>query len=233
MNDGKSDRNGKSMKISRTFWTAAAVLFLQLPVYGKGFVYRMVTGIQTNITVYWTEEFRDLGFIKAYATNESEIYNAYCQTNFEAVRWLYQNRNSDTALMCERKQNYLFFSGKIKGMDMQRVVAIDSAPVFQTLTFALAEFLRGDRDMIKFWFVIPGDYTPFKMIAYRKDREAVKVNGVTVEAYCVMQTLDGPMQSLWRSYYWFRTFDYVYVKYTGINGGPGTPVTVVELVEEF
>jgi hypothetical protein len=211
------------------------ILFLLLltnMISAKSFTYRMVTDTHTNLTVYWAEEYRDLGFIKAYATNDIETYDAYCLTNFEAVRWLYQNRETDTALQCERKNNLLFFSGKVKSQDMQRVVAIDSDPVFQTLTFSLAEFLRSDRGMIKFWFIIPGDYTPFKMIAYRLEKEIIKVDGVAVEAYCVMQTIDGPMRALWHAYYWFRAFDYVYVKYQGINGGPGTPVTVVELVEE-
>jgi hypothetical protein len=211
---------------------AFLLLFVPVCLFAKSYTYRMVTDTHTNLTVYWTEEYRDLGFIKVYATNVNETYDAYCLTNFEAVRWLYQNRESDTALMCERKNNLLFFSGKAKGLDMQRVVAIDTDPVYQTLTFSLAEFLRSDRDMIKFWFIIPGDYTPFKMVAYRQEKEIIKVNGVDVEAYCVMQTLDGPMRALWHAFYWFRAFDYVYVKYKGINGGPGTPVTVVELVEE-
>ena len=59
----------------------------------------------------------------------------------------------------------LFISGKIKGQDLQRVVAIDADPVYQTLSYSLSEFLRSDLDTVKFWFLIPGDYTPFKMVA--------------------------------------------------------------------
>lgn len=213
-------------------WIAFVIVLFAVPVFSKSYTYRMVTGASTNITVYWDEEYLDLGFIKVYATNETEVYDAYCLTNFEAVRWSYQNTASDTALLCERRNNLLFISGKTKGMEMQRVVAIDSDPVYQTLSYSLSEFLRSEKNMVKFWFVTPGDYAPFKLIAYRMDKEIIKVNGVAVEAYCVKQTLDGPMRTLWHAFYWFRAFDLVYVKYEGINGGPGTPLTVVELIEE-
>lgn len=213
-------------------WIAFAIVFIAVPVFSKNYTYRMVTGTNTNITVYWDEPYAELGFIKVYATNSSEVYDAYCLTNYEAVRWTYQNTDSDTAFLYERRNNLLFISGKVKGMEIQRVVAIDSDPVFQTLSYSLSEFVRSERDMIKFWFVTPGDYAPFKLIAYRMDKEIIKVNGVDVEAFCVKQTLDGPMRNLWHAFYWFRTFDLTYVKYEGINGGPGTPLTVVELIGE-
>lgn len=208
------------------------LLLITCPVFPRSYTYRMVTGTNSNVTVYWDEEYLDLGFIKAYATNDTEVYDAYCLTNFEAVRWNYQNKDTDTALLAERRNNLLFISGRAKGQELQQVVAIDSDPVYQTLSYSLSEFLRSGKNMVKFWFLIPGDYTPFKMIAYRLDKQIIKVNGVAVEAYCVKQTLDGPMRNFWHAFYWFRTFDLVYVKYEGINGGPGTPLTVVELIEE-
>jgi hypothetical protein len=57
-------------------------------------------------------------------------------------------------------------------------------------------------------------------------------SGEETETVKVKVTLNNWMSKFWSNYYWFRKADGVFLRSEGVNGPPGTPVTVMTMVSE-
>lgn len=68
--------------------------------------------------------------------------------------------------------------------------------------------------------------------ASRIGEETITLDGCEVKTVHVRIRMDGFFSTLWHGDYWFRTKDWLFVRYQGRNGPPGTPETVIELAQE-
>lgn len=59
------------------------------------------------------------------------------------------------------------------------------------------------------------------------------MDGRTEEAMRVRVSPWGLLSLFWSSLYWFRPSDGAFLRYEAVRGLPGTPKTVVELIEEL
>ena len=57
------------------------------------------------------------------------------------------------------------------------------------------------------------------------------VRGPRLAAAKVVIRPDGLLGGLWRAEYWFRAEDGQFVRYRGTHGPPGTPETVISLLD--
>jgi len=72
---------------------------------------------------------------------------------------------------------------------------------------------------------------PIRLKAVRLEPEAIAVFGKTVMTHKLKITLTGLLQNLWSAHYWFRSSDGVFLQYKGANGPPGTPETLIQLLD--
>ena len=110
---------------------------------------------------------------------------------------------------------------------------IDGLPWYQTVTFSLRPMVMSkEQDSVSFWTLRPDTLALVKLRAIKETEEQIQVNNSTVKAQRVRVTPDNELLSFfWQGNYWFRSQDGVFVKFEGINGPPGTPKTVIELVQ--
>ena len=70
------------------------------------------------------------------------------------------------------------------------------------------------------------------MIANKEGEEEIKIGNKKYHTVKIKVTLKGWLSMFWHSYYWFRKNDGVFVKFEGVRGGPFTPKTTIQLIEE-
>ena len=129
----------------------------------------------------------------------------------------------------KREENTLRFKAKLDGKTINKIEKIDSSPWFQGLSFSLRRWLASGDDSITFWMVRPDDLDIHKMKAEREEIESVEVGDRKVEAQRVRVKLAGAFSLFWSVTYWFRTSDFLLVRYEGVHGPPGTPGTTITL----
>lgn len=64
--------------------------------------------------------------------------------------------------------------------------------------------------------------------AIKKPRGVLNLNGLNEEAVKVKLRLTGVRAPFWKSSYWFRQSDCVFLHYEGSSGPPGAPTMAVE-----
>jgi hypothetical protein len=116
---------------------------------------------------------------------------------------------------------------------------IDGAPWYVSMN-ALSDFVKSERKRREFW-VISADFADMssvekgvsmlKLAAVRKKPQRVSCDGATVYAIKIVITFADWRSLFWHADYWYRPDDGVMVRSEQVRGGPGTPTTVVELVE--
>ena len=93
--------------------------------------------------------------------------------------------------------------------------------------------VSGSSEPLLFWVVQPYDGQAFLMQAREEKAEDIPVDGRTLEARRVKVSPWGILSLFWSSLYWFRLSDGTFLRYEAVRGLPGTPKTVVELIEEL
>jgi hypothetical protein len=86
---------------------------------------------------------------------------------------------------------------------------------------------------VVFWVVQPFEGYVYLMQARGEKEEAIAVDGRTLEGMRVRVSPRGILAALWSSLYWFRPSDGAFLRYEAVRGLPGTPKTVVELIQEL
>lgn len=116
---------------------------------------------------------------------------------------------------------------------------INDNPWYQMLEVSQA-FVTGQGDLGDFWIVSdqmgehtdePG-FSAITLQAREKGRETIEIQGQEVEALKVIVRLTGAKAMFWKAEYWYRPSDGVMLRYEAVRGGPGTPKTVITLLEE-
>ena len=148
-----------------------------------------------------------------------------------ALVWELVNDRTDTRLTAERVGDIIKLEGKFEGKTVDKTLKIDGKPWFQAWDLSLGSFVLSGKKSLEFW-TVRNDLKAFRMAAFRDKEETLEINGRNVEAVKVKVSLPGWMAKFWSASYWFRKSDGVFVKYQGANGPPGTPETVIELVNE-
>ena len=157
-------------------------------------------------------------------------YRNICRPNGRTLRWEVAKSGVTGTAWVDGAT--LRLRGAVDGeaVAWQRPVA--EAGWFQPLSFALRGVARGEETTKRLVTLRPDTLEPMSIRATRKGVEQVVIEGQAVEAVRVQIRLTGWLRMLWHGDYWFRTGDWVFVRYEGVNGPPGTPKTEIVLIEE-
>ncbi len=132
-----------------------------------------------------------------------------------------------------RSGNTLVFGGIFGGKPVSKRIAIDQRPWYESFERSAHDLVTGgSRNALVFWIVNPWDANAYLLQARSEGSEEVTVDGEQVDAVRVRAQPVGILRFFWSALYWFRPDDGQFERYEAVRGGPGTPETIVELMDK-
>lgn len=131
----------------------------------------------------------------------------------------------------ERKDNIIRFAGRLEGKDIDKTIKIEKTK-WCGATFMQKGFVLSGKKSEEFLVALPSDQSALKMMATREKEEEIVICGKRVMAAKIRLNVADWRSVFWKSYYWFRVLDGIFLKSEEVRGIPGTPMTTVELIGE-
>lgn len=146
-------------------------------------------------------------------------------------KWVLRDTNDLHDFTALRQGNQIHIQGVFQGEAVDKIVDIDERPWFNKLDHGLSEFAASDQETLSFWVLkILSDLEPVKFEATKKGTEVITIGDQAYRAVKIRLIIDNFFLSkLWSAELWYRATDGLFLRYEGVNGGPGTPETVIEL----
>lgn len=142
--------------------------------------------------------------------------------------WKVLDSAGNVRILAERHDNCIRVEGSVKGRQVRKEIAIDGAPWFQATSWSLRRFVLSGESEIEFWTLRPDTLKAYKVIARRRTEEVLQLAKDAVPAVRIELRLTGMLAPFWKSWYWFRSKDGVFLRFEGPGGPPGTPELVIE-----
>ncbi len=152
-----------------------------------------------------------------------------CNSAGQTFQW--QFINTHTRITAKRNKDTIHLTGTFKGRPIDKRVSVGELSWYQAAPNALGHMAATGKAEDTFWMIRPDTLKLLRLKACRLEPEAITVGGRRVLANKVRITLTGLLEKLWRAHYWFRRSDGVFLQYKGVNGPPGTPETLIQLVD--
>ena len=208
------------------------VVILTINVFAaeKMLSYEETTGDKTIVSKWVVKSSADS--YEVIAKSPGEYHRVVCTRDYSTNSWEYQQEEAGTDLRARWEKDLLIIRGMHNKKVVQKEIELHQLPWFQFVEFSLADFIQSDKDKTEFWIIQPYNLKHYKMVAIKERTEMIVVADQEVEAIRVKVTLPGIASIFWSARYWYRKSDGVYLRYEGVRGGPGTPKTVVELINE-
>jgi hypothetical protein len=198
---------------------------------GMKYYYLETTGASVKTLIRTIE--RTAGTVKMiYRDGDDILSEATCDLNFDQNGWVYKNMPEKIDLVFTRDANIIQCAGTHRGKDFIRRYEKDNVDWIQVFEFAVVPFLQSGKKEKECWSLRPTEMDAFKMVIIREGTEKITVRQQRLDAVKVRLTASGPLSMFWSAWYWYRVEDLVFVRYESVRGGPGTPLTVIELVKE-
>ena len=183
----------------------------------------------TLIEVNWQIEKRGDSLFLSVTKSTGETYTSQHDERGAVLEWKLKDPETDTDITARRQENVILIEGVSKGERIDKSVAIDSAPWYQTVSFSLTRFIGSKEPSTTFWALKTDTLTPYKMRAFKREHERIVVQDKEIEAQKVRVKLTGFKAVFWHSDYWLRKTDGLFLLYEGVEGPPGTPQTIITL----
>jgi len=193
-------------------------------------VYRERTGHRVISIKMWIESLVS-GPIIHSVMSDGDTHDVTIDPTGATQSYRFESPARKTAYFASREGEAIRLDGVLKGKPVARRLAIDSRPWYETVEVMLRDYaLAGSTSPVFFWIVHPFEAKAYLLQARGEGRESIEVNGSRLEALKVRVGLPGIGSILWNTVYWYRPGDGMFLRYEGVRGFPGTPVTVVELL---
>lgn len=156
-------------------------------------------------------------------TQTNKFSDTYCWTNVDTA--------GKAKIHAERRGNLIIIEGQQNGEQIRKEIAIDNAPWYQATSWSLRRFIVSGEKRVQFWSIRPDKLKAYKINAIRECEEILPIKNSRFRAVRVELRLKGMLAPFWRSRYWFRKKDGVFLRFEGPGGPPGAPQLVVEYHE--
>lgn len=167
--------------------------------------------------------------IQVQTVSSDEVQISVVGEQGDTFEW--RLNNTLARIKAVKQAGEIRIEGMFKNQPINETHAIDARPWFQTLSYSLSRLIQTQRNNISFWMIRPDNLTLHKMSAGRLGPEDIPLNGKVVPAERIQIRLAGMLGAFWSGDYWFRRTDGVFIRYRGVHGPPGTPATVVQLLD--
>ena len=202
-----------------------------LQASGKTLIYRSATE-DKSIIITERIETGENGIVITQTRESGETYITVCNPDYSTKSWEMVDPQRKTRLTVERLENIIQIRGLFKGREIVKEVKVDGRILNQMWDAPLAAWIRSDKKTLEFWTVRPTDLKEFVMLARKEAEETIRVNNDAMAAVKVKLSVSGWMAKFWSVYYWFRKSDGLFIRYEGMEGPPGTPKTIMEVIDE-
>jgi hypothetical protein len=199
----------------------------------SGWVYRDLTGHLVTM-IYLREETHGEDVTIRSTLSDGDLHSVEMDASRATVHYDFASPARKTAYSVNREGNDITIQGTLRGQPVSRRIPIDTHPWYQSMEWSLQPLVvSGSSQPLVFWVVQPFEGQAYLMQAREEKAEAITVDGRTVEARRVRVSPRGILSVVWSSLYWFRPSDGAFLRYEAVRGLPGTPKTIVELIEEL
>jgi hypothetical protein len=216
--------------------TSSMLAFTTPAAIAKRLVYHQQTGDEVTQYEIRIEPYDD-GY-RIYGYFDDRVTLVECDDTFGHQRFKVERRTQDNYIITYMREDETI-TGTLGANSIQRKVSDD--PWYQTLEISKTFIESQDNNLGKFWFVSDqlgtltkedSLFSAFKLQAQKKGTEVIKHHGCDVETLKVLIRLTGLKAALWKAEYWYRPSDGIMLRYEAVRGGPGTPKTIITLLEE-
>lgn len=209
------------------------------------FINAILLAQEKNITVYREIKGKSVVFNKCiinsegngyrieYATQINDIVQdsmeIYTDRNYSTIEWKYISINVNISAI--RIANCIRLKGVFNNKPIDKEYHIDSSPWKQLFPYDIGKSLPIDEKELSFWSISPKklDITQFSIKI--ESIAPIKIGDKYIESFFCRLRMKGIFSSLWNAKTWFEKDDISFLKYEGVNGPPGTAVTIIEKIE--
>jgi hypothetical protein len=211
-----------------------ALVFLLTPFFddsaagwiGERHRYKQITG---GNTFFYTWEKESHNPIKIRIIEPKDTFTILCDTAGETMEWVLSNQRS--SVIAKKIGSEIHISGIFQDHPYEEKVPMKNERWYQALPYALRQMIRSGKEEDTFLMIRPDTLAPLRLKAVRLEPETITVSEKKIPAHKLRLTLTGLLENMWSAYYWFRFSDGVFLQYKGTNGPPGTPETLIQLID--
>ena len=148
----------------------------------------------------------------------TETHLTQTNENLETLTWSMDDPAKSISVKAHRIQNSILLHGKINNETIDKDIQIDDTPWFQATSLSLKEFVISNRNSIEFWTLRVSNLKVYKLKATKVGRQRLKMAGKPTETIKIEMRLTGFRSYLWKSDYWFRANDGLFIRFEGQTG---------------
>jgi hypothetical protein len=196
-------------------------------VFAQTCWYQSTSGKNTSVLVYQTTRKAEGGSIDlVYNDSLSEdTHHLLLDTDGSTREWIIVHTDgSRSRFVREGNTLVLGESGEER--------TLDPDPWFGSIEAGLSEMTRKGIKKLDFWILDPEKLEVRKLTARSAGYETLDLNGEQVETVKIKVTAKGVPALFYSVSFWFRKADGIFLRFKGINGPPGTPLTITSLTKE-
>jgi len=191
----------------------------------------VTAGDRTVITA--REWARDGGLTLQSTSSTGEQHTVLVDDALRTVAWRYENATARTRVEAISAEDGLVrLTGEVEGSLVDATLRLSEAVWIQSIERSLQRLaLSGSPgDRLRFSVVQPDNLSSRTLQAQIMRDETITLDGAEIEARRIRISLPGLGVLIWRSDYWFRLSDGLFVRSDVTRGPPGTPPTIVSLI---
>lgn len=194
--------------------------------------YVETTGSSTIYLTSW-ESPQANGYLLHSHGSDGEVHDLFVDRELRTVWWRFRAPARKIDVRAVRRGNQIEITGRLDAKSVDRTLQIDGAPWYQSIERSLVPFALGPRGMTEeFWVVQPYSLKARKIEATNTGRHVIALDGGRTDTAVVKISLPGILSMFWSSHYWYRISDGKFVRFEGLRGPPGSPLTTVRLLRE-
>lgn len=191
--------------------------------------YHMYTQKTGNESFDFSWELTESDKIVVEVRGNGEFFQNICDPFCRTIEWHYCLEG--TEIRAVRDGDVIRINGTFNNKPFIKGFKIDDNPWYQPLSYSLRCFLVSSEKEALFWMIRPDTLDVIKFKIRKLQKEHLIFNGRSTHAIKMELGLTSLLEGLWKSHYWFREEDGLFIQYRGIHGVPGTPETVIRLIE--
>jgi hypothetical protein len=198
------------------------------PAAAETLFYRVTVGDQ-SVTSEMQIQKHETGL---YVTdvNIHEASETRIESDGNTLEWKLVQFSNGKKVSVTRRGDSIVIDGQKDGKSFHSVLALEGKPWFQNIGLCAAPFLWSGEKSRSFRIINPADLGIVKLKIEKMEITNVTMAGRQRRAQRLELRSDNVfLQALWKADYWLDADSGEYLRYEGINGGPGTPKTTVEL----
>lgn len=195
--------------------------------------YAEVTDLHKTLLTSWEVRAAD-GYLLVSRASDGDTHELFVDPSLDTRWWKFRSPTRGIDIRAVREGERISVSGSMDGREIRRALTIDSTPWYQSIEKSLEPVALGQTGTtVQFWIVEPYSLTPRKIQAVREAVDTIEVQETPTRAARIKISLPGFLSLFWSSRYWYRTSDGKFVRFEGLHGPPGSPLTVVQLLREL